>query len=218
MASHPSLGHQHRSRFRPKRAQIVALYTDPPSGATVLCLDELGPVTPRAFPPAPGWSPDGHRIKAPLEYGRGRDKVWVYSALRVQEGQVLTQTAPARNTAGYLALLAAVAPANPAGDLYLIADNLSSHTSRPIQDWLAAHPQVHPVPIPVGASWLNLLEGWWRIFRRKAFAGQEFATPHDLAVATRLATHQLNARARPWIWGRPPPKHRQLRRRFMYCL
>jgi DDE superfamily endonuclease len=175
-------------------------------------------VTPRAFPPAPGWSPDGHRIKAKLAYGRGTDKIWVYGALRVQEGQVLTQTAPARNTTGYLALLSAVAQANPTGDLYLIADNLSSHTSRPIQDWLAAHPRVHPVPIPVGASWLNLIEGWWRIFRRKAFAGQDFANHQDLAVATRLATHQLNARARPWIWGRPPKEHRQLRLRFAYCL
>jgi hypothetical protein len=178
----------------------------------------LGPVTPRAFPPASGWSPDGHRIKAHLEYGRGPDKLWVYGALRVQDGQVLTQTALARNTTGYLALLTAVAQANPAGDLYLIADNLSSHSSRPIQDWLAAHPRVHPVPIPVGASWLNLIEGWWRIFRRKAFAGQDFANHHDLAVATRLATHQLNARARPWIWGRPPKEHRRLRLRFVYCL
>ena len=175
-------------------------------------------MTPRAFPPAPGWSPDGHRSKAHLAYGRGSDKVWVYGALRVHDGQVLTQTAPARNTTGYLALLAAVAQANPDGDLSLIADNLSSHTSQPIQDWLAEHPRVHPSPLPVGASWLNLIEGWWRIFRRKAFAGQDFANHQDLAVATRLATHQLNARARPWIWRRPPPPHRTLRRRFLYCL
>ncbi len=175
-------------------------------------------MTPRAFPPAPGWSPDGHRSKAQLTYGRGTDTIWVSGALRVQTGQVLTQTAPARHTTGSLALLSAVAQANPTGDLSLIAANRSSHTSRPIQDWLAAHPRVHPVPFPVGASWLNLIEGWWRIFRRKAFAGQDFAKHRDLAVATRLATHQLNARARPWIWGRRPPPHRTLRRRFLYCL
>ena len=88
-------------------------------------------MTPRAFPPAPGWSPDGHRIKAHLAYGRGSDKVWVYGALRVHDGQVLTQTAPARNTTGYLALLAAVAQANPDGDLSLIADNLSVIPANP---------------------------------------------------------------------------------------
>ncbi len=175
-------------------------------------------MTPRTFPPAPGGSPDGHRSKAQLAYGRGTDKVWVYGALRVQDGQVLTQTALARHTTGSLALLTAVAQANPVGDLYLIADNRSSHTSPPIQDWLAKHRRVHPLPLPVGASWLNLIEGWWRIFRRKAFAGQDFAKHQDLAVATRLATQHLNAHARPWIWGRPPPPHRTLRRRFVYCL
>ncbi len=47
-------------------------------------------------------------------------------------------------------------------------------------------------------------EGWWLIFRRQALAGQDFADPDEIAHATRVATAQLNARARPWIWGRPP--------------
>ena len=52
----------------------MELYTAPPAGSTVICADELGPVIPRTFPPAPGWSPGGHRIKAPLEYSRGSEK------------------------------------------------------------------------------------------------------------------------------------------------
>jgi len=43
---------------------------------TVLCADELGPVIPRSFPPAPGWSADGHRVKALLDYRRGPEKTW----------------------------------------------------------------------------------------------------------------------------------------------
>jgi len=173
-------------------------------------------VTPRTFPPAPGWSPDGHRIKAPLVYSRGYDKAWIYGALRVCDGQALTQTAPARTTAGYLDLLGAIARDNPVGDLYLITDNLSSHTSRPIRDWLAAHPRIQQVFIPVGACWLNLIEGWWRFLRRAAYAGQCFADRAEIALATRVATGQLNLRAHPWVWGRPPRPHRQLRRRFVY--
>jgi transposase len=46
--------------------------------------DELGPVVPRSFPPAPGWSADGHRSKAPLDYSSGEEKVWIYGALRVR--------------------------------------------------------------------------------------------------------------------------------------
>jgi len=212
------VGHEHGSGLCPKRTQIVTLDTDPPKGATILCVDELGPVTPRTFPPAPGWSGDGHRIKAPLIYSRGYDKAWIYGALRARDGEVRTQTAPARNTAGYLDLLGAIERDNPEGDLYLITDNLSSHSSGPIRDWLAAHPRVHQVFIPVGAAWLNLIEGWWRLLRRAAYAGQCFANRAEIAFATRLATSQLNRRAHPWIWGRTSPPQRTLRRRFVYYL
>ena len=173
---------------------------------------------PRTFPPAPGWSATGHRLKAPLDYGRGLEQVWVYGALRVRDGHELTFTAAARNTAGYLRLLELVDAANPDGDLNLVCDNLSRHTSGPIQQGLAAHPRVHPVPLPTGACWLNLQEGWWRLFRREAFAGQSCADAKAIDQATRVATQHLNARAHPWVWGRPPPKHRQLRRCFVYRL
>ncbi len=48
----------------------------------MICADELGPVIPRGFPPTPGWTPDGHRGKAPLDYSRGPEKTWVDGAPR----------------------------------------------------------------------------------------------------------------------------------------
>lgn len=173
---------------------------------------------PRSFPPAAGWSADGHRIKAPLEYSRGMEKVWVYGGLRVRDGHEVTLTARSRNTIGYVCLLDALEQANPLGELYLISDNLSSHKSPPVVAWLDAHPRVHPVFIPKGACWLNLQEGWWRLFRREAFAGQTFADAEEIDQVTALATQKLNHRAKPWIWGRPCRPHRYLRRRFVYCL
>jgi transposase len=184
----------------------------------VICADELGPVIPRTFPPPPGWSLDGHRIKAPLEYGRGAAKVWVYGGLRVRDGQELTLTAPSRNTAGWQRLLQAIERANPTCDLYVVSDNLSSHDSRALRTWLAGHPRIRQVFIPKGACWLNLQEGWWRLFRRAALAGQSFAGAGELEHATRVATGQLNQHARPWVWGRPPPPTRKLRRKFVYHL
>lgn len=142
--------------------------------------------------------------------------MWVYGALRVRDGQELTLTAPARNTQGYLQLLNAVDQANPEGDLYVIMDNLSSHTSAPVRAWLDDHPRVHQVPIPKRACWLNLQEGWWRLLRREALAGQTFADHFEIEHAIRSATRQLNQRAKPWIWQRPPPPPRQYRRHFVY--
>ena len=64
--------------FVPKGRRRVEAYTRPEANSrATLCLDELGPVSARSFAPAPGWSVDGHRIKAPLEYSRGQEKTWV---------------------------------------------------------------------------------------------------------------------------------------------
>jgi transposase len=184
----------------------------------VICADELGPVIPRTFPPAPGWSPDGHRIKALLEYSRGPEKTWVYGGLRIGDGIEVTCTAPARNSVNYQRFLHLVEQANPTGELCIVTDNLSSHSSGSTRQWLSEHPRISHAFIPKAACWLNMQEGWWRLFRRAALAGQTFAAPDEIDQATRLATAQLNARARPWIWGRPPRPHRTLRRKFVYLL
>ncbi|MCB8913931.1 transposase [Rhodococcus sp. HM1] len=104
------------------------------------------------------------------------------------------------------------------GEIVVVTDNLSSHRSVSTRAWLEEHPRIRQVFIPVGACWLNLQEGWWRIFRKAALAGQTLADPGEIEVAAVLATAQLNARARPWIWGRSAPPTRKLRRRFVYCL
>ncbi len=47
----------------PKRTAVVDLYTRTPEDTTVVCVDELGPLIPRAYPAQPGWTADGNRDK-----------------------------------------------------------------------------------------------------------------------------------------------------------
>ncbi|MFD7282073.1 transposase [Streptomyces sp. NPDC059862] len=170
----------------------------------MICTDELGPVIPRTFPPAPAWSPDGHRIKAELDYSRGPEKTWVYGALRVRDGRQITMTASSRNSVFYQQFLQQVEDANPTGEIWIVTDNLSSHNGLSTRTWLEDHPRICHAFIPVGACWLNLQEGWWRIFRKTALAGRSFANREDIDQATTLATDQLNSRANPWIWASRP--------------
>jgi hypothetical protein len=173
----------------------------------------LGPVILRTFAPAPDWSPDGHRIKSELDYSREPEKTWVYGALRVRDGQQITMTASSRNSVFYQQFLQLVEDANPTGEIWIVTDNLSFHNSLSTRTWLEDHPRIRHVFIPVGACWLNLQEGWWRIFCKTALAGRSFANSGDIVQAIAVATAQFNALARPWIWGRPAPPTRQLRRR-----
>ena len=78
--------------------------------------------------------------------------------------------------------------ANPTGEIVVVTDNLSSHTSYSTRTWLQTHPRIRQVFIPKGACWLNLAEGWWRLVRRQALAGQCFADAGEITLATRIAT------------------------------
>ena len=53
----------------------------------------------------------------------------------------------------------------------------------------------------MGDSWRYLQEAWRRIFRRDALAGQSFACSDEITLAIEMATCQLNARARLWVWA-----------------
>jgi hypothetical protein len=121
----------------------------------------------------------------------------------VRDGKELTRCAASRNSTNYIALLSDIEADNPAGDIFMITDNLSSHNSAQTRAWMAEHPRLHHVFIPKGAWWLNLQEGGWRLFRRDALAGQSFANDDESEQATLITTAQLNRRANPWIWGRP---------------
>jgi transposase len=216
VGENPGRGADRGSGVRPKRSRIVELYTDPSPNSAVVCVNELGPLTPRAFPPAPGWSPDGNRIKAPLEYGRGPDKVWVFGALRVEVGKSITVTSRSRNSKGYLKLLEKIERSIRQGAIYLIADKLTTHKRARVRQWLEEHPRIDHAFIPKGAAWLNLIEAWWRLFRRQALAGVDFADGYEVDKATRIATRQLNRKASPWAWGRKPKPPRYRRRTFVY--
>jgi hypothetical protein len=100
-------------------------------------------------------------------------------------------TAPSGNSIGDQRLPGAVETANPAGTIMVITDNLSSHTSASTRTWLLDHPRSQPAFIPNGACWLNLEEGWWRLFRRQALRTARllarlerhgWAILHDLAI------------------------------------
>ncbi len=85
LAPHQVMPGRRTRTLRERDADHGALH-QPARRCPVVCADELGPVIPRTFAPAPGWSPDGHRIKAELDYSRGPEKTWVYGALRLADG------------------------------------------------------------------------------------------------------------------------------------
>ena len=74
-------------------------------------------------------------------------------------------------------MLQKIERAIPKGLIYLVADNLRTHKSALVREWLEEHPRIEHAFIPKGAAWLSLIEAWWRTFRREALALPPFSPP-----------------------------------------
>jgi hypothetical protein len=108
-------GRSPRTHCSSERTAVIDLYTRTPTGTTVVCVDELGPLIPRAYSPQPGWTADGNRVKEEVAYWREPEKTWIYGGLRIRDGHAVTMCADRRNSICYQDFRALLEDENPVG-------------------------------------------------------------------------------------------------------
>jgi len=59
-------------------------------------------------------------------------------------------------------------------DLHLILDNYATHQHSKVKRWLAKHPRFHLHFTPTSASWLNMVERFFRDLTEKRLRGASF--------------------------------------------
>ena len=79
------------------------------------------------------------------------------------------ETAATRDTAAWLHFLDRLERFAPPGEVYLIVDALPLHWTLDTMLWNWGHPRFHFIPLPKRAAWLNLIEGFWKILRQRAW-------------------------------------------------
>jgi DDE superfamily endonuclease len=214
VAAAADLAGERRPRLRRKKGAIVRLYTEPPDGATVLCLDEFGPVAARSYP-GPSWSADCHRPHFRPDYSR-HGYVWAYGALAHRAGAVRLEVAGRRNTRTWLAFLDGLERLVPEGEVYLIVDALPLHWTLDTMLWNWGHRRFHFVPVPKAAAWLNLIEGFWKVLGQRAPDGRDCRSTQEVTAALDAGVADWNEHPTPFLWGRPPKPKRQFKRSYVY--
>ncbi|MPZ24107.1 MAG: IS630 family transposase [Dehalococcoidia bacterium] len=68
-------------------------------------------------------------------------------------------------------------------DLHLILDNYGTHTHPQVKAWLEKHPRFRLHFTPTGASWLNLVERWFREITEKRIRRGVFLSVKHLIAA-----------------------------------
>jgi DDE superfamily endonuclease len=142
----------------------VTLYTAPPEGSVVVCLDEMGPESAKSFPGPRlvAGDPDGRRrprATQEIDYGR-RGRGYIFGAFVPATGTALTAPFGGRSTANFVAFLEQVETwLDPSMErVYAVLDNLSAHRAPDVLLWALAHPRWEFVFQPTYAAYLNLIE------------------------------------------------------------
>ena len=134
--------------FAPKMLAVIGLYMQPPRNAVVLSVDEKTsiPALDRTQPRLP-MKP--HRIERLSHEYKRHGTASLLASLEVHSGQVRAEPIHRNNSATFIRFLRRLLNAYPAKELYIIADNGSSHRSNKTVAWVAKQkraPQVHPDP------------------------------------------------------------------------
>jgi transposase len=167
----------------------------------VLSLDEMTSLQPRPrrVPTRP--AQPNRPMQVEHEYRRA-GATHLFAAFDTRSGQVYGATTRRKRQVEYLTLLEHLDQAIPASvtTIHLLADNVSVHHGKLVRRWLAAHPRFVAHFTPVHCSWMNPVEQWFGILRRKRLRSPNFA---DLAALQRAILQfiaQWNETAHPFRW------------------
>ena len=186
--------------FAEKLTEIVGLYVAPPVHAVVLSIDEKSQIE------ALDRTQPGLPIKKGLlgtmthDYKR-HGTTTLFAALNVLDGQVIGQCQQRHTHAEWLKFLRKIDRETPKGKtLHLIADNYATYKHPVVQDWLAKHPRFNMHFTPTSASWLNMVERFFRDITTERLRRGVFTSVPELigAIDEYIAHH--NTKPKPFIW------------------
>lgn len=187
-------------QFVEKLTDVVGLYLNPPDKAVVLCVDEKSQIQ----------ALDRTQPGLPLKRGRAgtmthdykrNGTTTLFAALNVLEGTVIGECLPRHRHQEFLRFLRRLDREFPGDlDLHLIVDNYGTHRHPAVARWLAGHPRVHLHFTPTSASWLNLVERWFRELTVKRIRRGTFPSVHALIAAIREYLEVTNDDPKPFVW------------------
>ena len=190
-------------RFEEKLVDVVGLYLDPPERAVVLCVDEKSQIqalerSQKSLPLKPG------RAGTLTHDYKRHGTTTLFAALDTATGRIIADCRPRDRHQEFLGFLKLIERHVPPGlDVHLVIDNYATHKHANVARWLE-HPRRgdrwHVHYTPTSASWLNLVERWFREITQKRIRRDSFHSVGQLIEAINTWTDHWNQDPKPFIW------------------
>ena len=188
-------------RFEEKFWDVIGLYLNPPDKALVLCCDEKSQcqALERTQPALPMGI--GHIRTATHDYIR-HGTVTLFAALNYLEGKILSMLAGKHRHQEWLKFLKKIDRETPKNlDLHLIVDNYATHKHPEVEKWLARHPRFHLHFTPTSASWMNLVERFFRDISVDVLRQGSFRHIQELSEQIVAYLAERNANPKRYTWS-----------------
>lgn len=187
-------------RFVEKLEDVVGLYLNPPDHALVLSCDEKSQIqaldrTQPGLPLKPG------RAATMTHDYKRHGTTSLFAALNTLDGSVIGLCQQAHRHQEWIKFLKFIDLSTPAEkQLHLIADNYATHKHPAVQRWLKRHPRFHMHFTPTSASWLNMIERFFRDLTHNRIRRGVFRHVADLIEAIHDYLDHHNEAPKPFIW------------------
>ena len=186
--------------FADKLEAIVGLYLNPPEHALVLSVDEKSQIQPL----------DRKQPGLPMKKGRGQTMTHDYkrngtttqfAALNTANGEVSGLCQQKHRHQEWLRFLRMIdQTVETDKEIYLICDNYATHKHERVQLWLEAHKRFHVCFTPTSASWLNMVERFFRDLTHNRLRRGDFQDLEQLIMAIGEYINGHNKSPKPFIW------------------
>jgi len=187
-------------QFVEKLRDIVGLYLSPPEHAIVLSCDEKSQIQ----------ALDRTQPSLPMKVGRcgtmthdyqRHGTTSLFAAMNVLDGTIISQCHARHRHQEWLKFLKLIKSQMPADrQVHLICDNYATHKHPKVQAWAASNRRFHFHFTPTGASWLNMVERFFRDLSEKAIKRGSFYNVDDLIGAIDEYVNAHNTDPKPFIW------------------
>jgi transposase len=186
--------------FVEKLQDIVGLYLHPPEHAIVLSCDEKSQIqaldrTQPSLPLKPG------RCGTMTHDYKRNGTTSLFAAMNISDGTIIGECLPRHRHQEWLRFLNIIKEHVPADkEVHLICDNYATHKHPKVKAWEKRNPRFHFHFTPTGASWLNMIERFFRDLSEKAIRRGSFFNVDDLIGAILEYINAHNDDPKPFIW------------------
>src|SRR5207248_6482683 len=187
-------------RFVEKLDDIVGLYLSPPEHAIVLSCDEKSQIQAldRTQPSLP--LKKGRVATMTHDYKR-HGTTTLFAALSTLDGKVISTCMKRHRHQEWIKFLNLIDQQTPNHkQIHLIADNYATHKHPKVLAWLKRHPRFHMHFTPTSASWLNMVERFFRDLTTTRLKRGVFTSVQKLVAAIESYIAQNNQSPKPFIW------------------